>query len=232
MKPAAADPILLFLRVPEPGKVKTRLARCLGDRAAFHLYRQFVLAELETLATVTEAVKICFHPACQREQVEDWLGPAYDYWPQEGGDLGEKMEAAFRRAFRSGAERAVLIGTDIPDLPARILVEALKALRRYPAVVGPSTDGGYYLIGFTRQGLVTEVFDPLPWGTAAVFSETLRIFEKSGTPVHLLPPWQDIDEVGDLLAFVHRNESGESSGAGIPRLVAAVREAIPSGSNG
>jgi rSAM/selenodomain-associated transferase 1 len=226
MTSAAADVILVFLRVPEPGKVKTRLAKRLGDRAACHLYRQFILAELETLANVGKPIRICFHPAGQRARLEGWLGPGYACWPQSGGTLGERMAAAFQRAFHAGAERAVLIGTDVPDLPDRILREAFHAFQRYPAVIGPATDGGYYLIGFTRQGVVPEIFGHLPWGSETVFPETLRIFEKSGTPVHLLPAWRDIDEYEDLLAFARRNESACGSQGGIARLVETVREAI------
>jgi hypothetical protein len=226
MNQPVADPILVFLRVPELGKVKTRLARRLGDRAALHLYRLFVLAELETLVTVTTSVKICFHPADGRARLESWLGPGFDYWPQAGRRLGERMAAAFTRAFQAGAERVVLMGTDIPDLPARIPREALRALRRYPAVIGPSIDGGYYLIGLARQGFIPALFGNLPWGTATVLSETYRIFEKNAVPVHCLPEWQDIDDYEDLLALARRYERGSGFGDTLARLLDSARKAI------
>jgi hypothetical protein len=133
----------------------------------------------------------------------EWLGRELAYEPQEGNSLGERMYAAFRRAFRD-CRRAVLIGTDTPDLPPSLVEEAFRSLRTHDAVIGPAFDGGYYLIGLSVDSLVPDLFRDLPWGSARVFELTRQIFEEHGLEFHLLPRWGDIDDYDDLAAFFDR----------------------------
>lgn len=202
--------VLLFLRAPEKGKVKTRLARHLGDRQALAIYVRFVEDTLAMLAETGAPVEIFFHPPQQATMVQNWLGNQYTYRPQSGGNLGEKMARAFVRAFENNCERAVLIGTDIPDLPGSIVRDALDALETHDAVIGPATDGGYYLIGFQSRGFLPETFDDIPWGTPAVFTRTQAVFRKHRIRVHRLPEWLDVDDHHDLMAFARRNTTGKT----------------------
>jgi uncharacterized protein len=211
--------ILVFLRAPEPGKVKTRLAKRLGTRLAFSLYKQFVQDTLETVGALGIPVRICFYPSTKKTAVSNWLGDQYTYWPQSGDHLGQRMATAFVRAFKTGVERAILIGTDIPDLPGRIIEEALDALDSHEAAIGPSSDGGYYLIGFNARGFLPAIFDGIPWGNIDVFARTMEIFIKHKTSVHLSPIWQDIDEVEDLLSFAKRTAGNTAAGKNTAALI-------------
>lgn len=211
--------ILVFLRAPEPGKVKTRLAKHLGSRLAFSLYTHFVHDMLNTFNALEIPVRICFYPSTGKDVVTSWLGAAYTYWCQTGDNLGQRMKNALVRAFQTGMDRAVLIGTDIPDLPGRIIEEALNALDSHDAAIGPSADGGYYLIGFTAKGFLPAIFDGIRWGQADVLARTMEIFNSHKSSVHRLPVWQDIDEFSDLLSYAKRNAGDNAAGKSTAALI-------------
>lgn len=193
--------ILVFAKLPEPGRVKTRLARDLGDAAALRLYKAFVGDLLDTLNQTGHSVEICCHPADALERMRDWLGSSYAYRPQQGADLGERMANALSAAFREGRKAAVLVGTDLPDLPGAILSAAFAGLERTGTALGPSPDGGYYLIGFTAAAFRHDVFRDIPWSTEAVFSRTWDRMAENGLSPTLLPVWNDIDTLADLAAL-------------------------------
>lgn len=134
-----------------------------------------------------------------------WLGPDLAYEPQRGRDLGERMYGAFQRAFLE-CRRAVLVGSDTPDLPPALVREAFHGLEGHDAVLGPAFDGGYYLIGLTRAGLLPALFQGIAWGSALVFERTRQLLEEKGLSFHLLPPWGDIDEYEDLASLLDRRK--------------------------
>ena len=195
--------LLIFARFPEKGMVKTRLGRKTGEETAVELYRCFVQDAIALSRKAGYAPLLFFHPPEARDAMIEWLGDGLTYEPQEGNSLGERMYGAFRRAFRE-CRRAVLIGSDTPDLPPALVQEAFRSLKTHDAVIGPAFDGGYYLIGFSSDSLLTEAFRGLPWGSARVFELTRRIFEEHGLTFHVLPRWRDIDEYDDLAAFFDR----------------------------
>jgi hypothetical protein len=198
--------ILLFVRTPEKGKVKSRLAAELGEEMAVVIYKSFVLDILAMLLNGPYPLTLCVHPPHSGEALADWLGPSLTYVPQEGNDLGEKMKNAFVRSFSGRTERAVLIGSDIPDLSMAIIDEAFVSLDTCDAVIGPASDGGYYLIGFRRDRFLPGIFEGIPWGTEAVCGKTLGLFHCAGCRVHVLPEWHDIDTADDLKSLFARNE--------------------------
>ncbi len=197
--------ILLFIKAPIKGQVKTRLATALGDDAALKLYRNFVLDILDMLDRVGHPFIICYSPPDARSAVVEWLGDHREYLAQEGHDLGERMANAFQVLFSQGISRIVLVGSDLPDLTPEIFEEAFDALQTNDAVIGPAADGGYYLIGFQKNTFLPEVFRNIPWGTNTVQEQTLRIFQHAGHQVHTLPQWRDVDTVEDLRALADRN---------------------------
>lgn len=200
--------ILLFVKAPLRGQVKSRLAAVLGQDAALELYRNFVLDILASIETSGIPFRICYHPPDGGETVKKWLGGHLQYMAQEGNDLGERMERAFRRAFSEGATRAVLIGSDIPDLPPKLLNDSLASLSENGAVIGPAQDGGYYLIGFRSETFFPDIFHGIAWGTDTVFRKTLQIFERAHQKVFLLPAWRDMDTLEDLKDLMDRNGNG------------------------
>ena len=194
--------ILVFLKVPQKSVVKTRLAKVLGQGAAAGLYQNFVFDLLDTLNSGCFRFTICFHPPQARSEVADWLGHPYPVLPQQGNNLGERMANAFKQAFSQGFRHVLLVGTDFPDLPAAILDQAFNNLPENNGVIGPSTDGGYYLIGFNRNTFLPAVFDEMPWGTETVFEKTLKVFNSNRHKIHVLPKWRDIDTFEDLEFFI------------------------------
>jgi rSAM/selenodomain-associated transferase 1 len=190
--------LIFFIRYPEKGQVKTRLATSIGDERALNLYKRFLLNILSTLNKGTFLFYLCFYPADALESTRKWLGEDYLYMPQQGVDLGERMKNGFMEAFAMNFKRVVLIGSDIPDLPLEFIEEAFASLRDKDSVIGPSLDGGYYLIGFNDRKFFPAVFKRIPWSTERVFQETMKRLEREGLTVHTLKPLRDIDTIDDL----------------------------------
>ena len=190
--------LLFFVKYPEKGKVKSRLATVIGDDSAVSLYKNLVAQMLSTLKEGTFPLYICFFPKNAQKPVKNWLGREYHYIPQNGKDLGERMRNGFINGFAMGYKRVVLIGSDIPDLPMKYIEEAFKSLKEMDAVIGPAFDGGYYLIGFNLSTFSPQVFEGITWGTENVFEETMRKLKRFRRTVHTLPYHRDIDTAEDL----------------------------------
>jgi rSAM/selenodomain-associated transferase 1 len=197
--------ILLFTKEPVAGRVKSRLSAFLGVDVALELYRSFVLDMLTSIETSGIPLRVCYHPPEAEAAVQQWLGDHLAYQPQVGADVGERMEHAFRQVFAEGCPRAVLVGSDIPDLPPSAFSEAFRALDDHDAVIGPAQDGGYYLIGFRTNTFLPDIFRDIEWSTADVFSKTMQILDRAGWQVLQLPLWRDVDTLDDLRNLVARN---------------------------
>lgn len=197
--------LIVFVKVPVEGDVKTRLANAIGPGAAVLLYRSFVRDIIEKVRQARFPTFVFFSPADASRAVADWLGTDLTYYPQEGEDLGERMLSAFRMVFPPFS-RAVLIGGDCPDLPLALIEEAFARLENHDAVVGPATDGGYYLIGFSTPDFPEAPFRDIDWSTPGVFKSTMAILGSHGVGVHVLPPWSDVDEYDDLKALFDRQK--------------------------
>ena len=198
--------ILFFIKYPEPGSVKTRLAESIGSEEAAQIYRNFILDHLTKLKMAQLPVRICFYPEEKLEILKGWLGHGYEYNPQTGADLGERMVAAFQEAFSDGQRRAILMGSDSPDLPQSFLEESLTVLNTHDAVIGPAMDGGYYLIGFRNETFLPEAFEGIDWDTESVFRKTLSLLKEHKRRVYVLPVWNDIDTMEDLRQLIKRSE--------------------------
>lgn len=198
--------VLFFIKYPAIGLVKTRLAKHLGQKCATQVYKNFVIDLLPTLTNLNADLKIFFDPPGAKKQIQQWLGEEYSYAPQIGQNLGQKMKNAFKYAFAESFSKAVVIGSDSPDLPEDFLRQAFSALDSHDAVVGPGLDGGYYLIGFSKQSFVPQVFEGVSWSTPVVCEQTLNTLRKHKLKVHLLPKWYDVDVLSDLNKLVLRNK--------------------------
>jgi uncharacterized protein len=191
--------LLVFLKAPRPGQVKTRLAAEIGDEAAARVYRELaerVLAQTAPREREYERT-VFFTPEEARAEVSRWI-PAETLVAQEGADLGQRMHAAFAGAFARGATRAALIGTDVPRLARAHVLEAMAALDHSPVVLGPALDGGYYLVALREPR--AELFRGVDWGTSSVRATTLGRAASLGLAVHLLAPLRDVDTAADLPA--------------------------------
>jgi uncharacterized protein len=196
------DAILVFARAPRRGRVKTRLAADLGEDAALAVYRACLAWTLAAVRGVDRVARRLYvaDPADVAALVEI-AGDGFTVHPQAAGDLGARMATAFRETRQAGHERALVIATDTPDLDEALLVRARHALDRHPTVIGPSMDGGYYLLGM-RLGPgarpLPDLFDGMPWSTPEVLPETLRRLERAGVEAASLHPLRDLDTAADL----------------------------------
>lgn len=196
--------LIVFTRYPEVGKTKTRLIPALGAAGAATLQRQmteFTLKQVEKLVQRRQgglnslSVEIRFAGG-DRTLMQDWLGSRWSYQPQATGDLGEKLQQAFQAAFEAGSQRIVTIGIDCPELDAVTLAQAFQALQEHDLVLGPATDGGYYLIGL--RSLMPALFSGVDWGTERVFQQTMAVAESKGVAIATLTPLTDVDRPEDL----------------------------------
>ncbi len=208
MMASETDSLIIFVKYPEKGKVKSRLAAAWDGESVVELYKCFVEDLLQTMRESGFKPVVAFFPAEAKEKIVDWLGSEYRYFPQSGNNLGERMKNAFRYVFEHGSLRAVLIGSDIPDLKAEIIRDAFMSLGEHDAVVGPSLDGGYYLIGFPKDSLMPRIFDGIPWSTDEVLLRTMEIFMEEGRRVRLMPARRDIDRPEDVEDLIGRNIVG------------------------
>nr|WP_319393792.1 TIGR04282 family arsenosugar biosynthesis glycosyltransferase [uncultured Desulfobacter sp.] len=202
--------VIVFVKAPEKGRVKTRLAKGVGETAALALYRCFVMDVLDMVRSTPWALRVYYTPDNAFDPVRTWLGDDPDLFSQKGATLGEKMENALADTFAAGYDRAVLIGSDLPDLPPGIIDTAFKGLEQCSAAIGPSRDGGYYLIGFTAEGFTPRIFHGIPWSTNQVFDLTLTRLKKYHVSHYTLPVWQDIDTREDL-SFLTLDPSGKTA---------------------
>ncbi len=201
--------IILFLKYPEAGKVKTRIGAELGDDFTVVLYKKFVSDILKKISSLEPDLIIYFTPMEKQKEIADWLGYSLPVIPQSGNNVGERMRSAFREQFMAGYSRLILIGSDIPHIPSIYLLNALNFLENKIPVIGPASDGGYYLIGFNRNNFLPSVFEGINWSTGSVFTETITAFEKYGFKPSVLPVLSDIDTADDLRKILREYEMSE-----------------------
>jgi uncharacterized protein len=191
--------LIVFVRAPRPGFVKTRLAAGLGADAACAAYRALVDHLLPKLELRTLKVELRFTPDDAADELAPWLRPGWQLRPQGEGDLGARLERAVAESLAAGFSRCLIIGTDCPYLTATDLNEAETALATHDVVLGPAVDGGYWLIGLrtTSEGL----FRDIPWSTGEVLAATLKLAQAAGLKVHLLRTLEDIDTAADWARY-------------------------------
>jgi rSAM/selenodomain-associated transferase 1 len=193
----ASKRLIVFVKAPRPGQVKTRLIAAFGAEPAALLYR--LLAE-EVIRRTTPAGRsyeraLAFTPADARPEVEAWLA-GETLVAQAPGDLGERMAQAFERAFDEGARQVVLIGSDAPTVSESHISRAFAMLRQAELVLGPARDGGYYLIGLKRPR--PRLFADIPWSTPSVLQATLQRAAELRLSVGLLELLADVDSLEDV----------------------------------
>ncbi len=211
----AAERLIVFTKYPEPGKTKTRLIPDLGPERAAEVHRQLAEQTLTRVRAMKTGRGICLEIRYENGDeglMAQWLGPDLVYKPQSFGDLGQRMAEAFSDAFCEGAQRVVLIGTDIPALDGETIRKAFDALAEHDLVLGPAADGGYYLVGLRSH--VPQLFAHVPWGTERVLETTNGIAQRLGLSTVFLDPLADVDRLEDLhLCEMERRQShGPSAG--------------------
>lgn len=187
------DLLIVFVKNIKLGKVKTRLAKTIGDQGAFEVYRQLV--KITELVTQNISVDKCIYFSDAVIETK-WKNETKAI--QQGADLGERMKNAFAKGFSDGYERIVLIGSDLPDISSTQIKKGFNALQKAEVTFGPAEDGGYYLIGLSE--LKACVFENKPWSKSNLLEKTLMELKQKNINFKLLETLNDIDTFEDLEA--------------------------------
>ncbi|MCP3927344.1 MAG: glycosyltransferase [Desulfobacterales bacterium] len=196
---------IIFLRAPEKGKVKTRLSKGLSDNLVLDLYKGFIKDIVKEVSAVSDILLYC-HPPDKKDVISELFDNKYIIFPQKGDDIGQKMFNAFTETFENNFDKVVLIGTDIPEIKSNIIEQSFNMLDQYDSVIGPSEDGGYYLIGFGKDTLEQSAFENIDWSTSSVFEETSEIIKSKNKSYFLLPKLNDIDTIDDLKDLIKNRD--------------------------
>lgn len=197
--------LIIFARYPEPGKVKTRLAATIGNEQAAALYKEWaekIFFESKQAKNVSHRYLFYADPG-DYKKVYAWSDDGFLLQAQNGTELGDRIKAAFRKTFDDKMHKAIIIGTDAPDLTGDMIDNAIRRLDTHDIVIGPADDGGYYLLGMNRY--YPDVFEDIPWSTGEVFDATVRKIKRNGLRHYELPVLSDIDTIEDLNRWNNKN---------------------------
>ena len=200
----------LFAKYWDPGKVKTRLARTIGEDRAAVVSRLLLETSIERLDRLPCKHWLVYTPAERGDEMGHLLPKHWNREAQVAGDLGQRMQAFAAHRLEEGFGRVVLLGSDSPHVPMHYIEQAFEELNSHQIVLGPSEDGGYWLIGFSEH--VPAVFEDVQWSSPEVWKTTLRALESQKLSCAEVPAWYDIDEEVDLqrmIAELHGNASLE-----------------------
>ena len=187
--------LIIFTRIAELGKVKTRLARSIGDEKALEVYRELIEHTRDVAKGLEVDRRVYFTPSPPDEH-RIWDKKYFEYFQQSDGDLGERMSNAFKETFRDGYDKVVIIGCDCAELTTEILETSFKELNNADVVIGPAIDGGYYLLGLHEHE--PDLFIDKKWGSENVFEDTISDLIKKNKIWYELPILSDVDTEDDL----------------------------------
>lgn len=198
--------IICFLKYPKNGEVKTRLAKDIGHDKATSFYTKIAEKTIQKAKKVDADLFVFFNPPESLQKFQDWLGTDLKYLPQSEGDLGKKMSTAFLEIFAKNYTNTIIIGTDIPDISTEILEQAFENLENRDCIIGPSPDGGYYLLGFNKSSFFVEIFQDITYSTETVYKETISKFEKFDKTYLTLESLEDVDDVESYNRYINRGD--------------------------
>ncbi len=214
-----ADRLFLFSRYPWPGRTKTRLIPRLGAEGAAALQRAMTAHTVRTAHGVAARSGTCVevrYDGATPSRMRQWLGKGLCFRAQGEGDLGQRIERAFRDAFAGGDRRVVVIGCDSPELDTPLLNGAFRALDQTDLVIGPARDGGYYLIGLKAPA--AQLWRDIAWGSERVLAQTLKAAGQMGLRHSLLPELEDVDRPEDLGVWERARQRASTLAVIIPTL--------------
>lgn len=188
--------LIVFVRKPELGKVKTRLAATVGNDVALDIYKE-LLQHTFNIVKSTPVTKFIYY-VNKIEKDDLWNAEGFVKRLQSDNDLGSKMKDAFSEVLNEGYKKAVIIGSDCMDLTTAIIVQAFDLLETKDTVIGPAKDGGYYLLGM--KNLSSFIFKDKNWSTSSVYNDTVIDMEANGISFGVLPLLNDVDTEDDWLS--------------------------------
>jgi len=193
----------MFAKAWQPGAVKTRLGKSIGNETAATIYKAILEYQVARFSVEFSTLdrQLVFAPKEEADLFLPFQRNGWSLHPQAGGDLGNRISEFFRTAFESGYDRVVLIGSDSPDLEKQIIDQAFDALDQCDAVFSPSDDGGYCLVGLSHWE--PNFFEQIPWSTSKVLQASVDRLKDADQSVRLLPTWYDVDTLDDLHRLIH-----------------------------
>jgi len=203
----STEEVIIFTRYPEPGNVKTRLIPFLGQEEAARVHRlltEQIVRQVLPLEQMRPVRMSLHYTGCTQEQMKGWLARPAILEKQHGADVGRRMASALKKACARGAHRTVLIGSDCPSMNADLLAGALDRLLSHDVVLGPTYDGGYYLIGVRgtlRGDAIDSFFQDISWGTSRVYRQSVERINRVCVSLATIQTMHDIDRPEDLEYF-------------------------------
>lgn len=192
--------LIIFVKNPIKGHVKTRLAKKLGETEALKVYTKLLSYTRRVTEHIEAEKEICYSQSIEQDRA--FWGDHFSFGVQSGDDLGARMSNAFEESFQQGFNKVVLIGSDCAELTPEILNKAFDSLDYHDVTVGPAEDGGYYLIGMA--GYYPDLLSGIVWSTDAVYDQTLNKITKAGLSFCELPTLNDVDEPEDWELVRHK----------------------------
>lgn len=202
--------LIIFAKEPAKGRVKTRLEGYLSSQDSLNLYKAFLRDTISLAKKIKCEVRILAYASNKNPDYLKKLAPNFIFYKQRGRGLGRRMHNAFKFAAGKGASKVVIIGSDAPTLPLRYLNDSFKRLNKSEIVVGPSRDGGYYLIGLKKS--YVGLFRDVRWSSKTAFADTLKNIKRLKKTLSLLPYWYDVDEPRALAKLKRDLKRKENSG--------------------
>ncbi len=200
--------LIIFAKYPQKGKVKTRLAKDIGEENAVEFYKEctnYLFEELDSLENT--GIHLFFASDDNEASIKDWVNKRFNYHRQSGGTLGDKMLNAFEKVLGFNYTKCVIIGTDIPDINKQIINKAFNELDSSDVVLGPSDDGGYYLLGMKKVHPV--LFGDIQWSTDTVFRDTVSKLKQTNLSFSLLEELIDVDDVTSFSKWIEEGKNNK-----------------------
>lgn len=212
IKNSEQNALIIFARYPSLGKVKTRLASTYGKEFALKFYSK-CLTHLFKLLLQNKNDKITQYIFCSEKKelnsMKKFAGDGFIYCFQEGNNLGERLQNAFEKVFNNGASKAVIVGTDVPDTSNEIITQSFELLDSNDIVIGPSFDGGYYLLGMKK--FLPDLFSRIDWSTKSVLEKTLVKIKTANLTFAKLEELYDIDEENSLKLWLKKHSEDDNN---------------------
>jgi uncharacterized protein len=201
----SSQALVIFARLPRKGDVKTRLGKSIGMHKSAELYRLFAEHAFtlgRQLLVAGSTVYVFYDPGANADEMRAWVGPSLLLVPQEGATLGDRMRRAFDVTFAEESKQTIIIGTDVPELDLLTIERGYDALHHHDAVIGPASDGGYYLLGMNAP--TKELFDGIAWSSGTVYRDTVEHLRRLNLSFCQLNELADIDTISDYEAYLGR----------------------------
>ncbi|MCB0752343.1 MAG: TIGR04282 family arsenosugar biosynthesis glycosyltransferase [Ignavibacteriae bacterium] len=197
--------LIIFIKFPKLGKVKTRLASSTNDVFALEVYKLLAENIFKEAEKLDSDIFVFYDGSADKQRVKNWVNKNFIYSPQNGKDLGEKMLNAFEQVKSKGFEKILIIGSDVPDISKDLITNSLNELNKTDVVISPSDDGGYSLLGLKE--INSFLFQNIEWSTQKVLNQTIEAIKQNKLSLTKLKTLNDIDTKEELIEWISKTKN-------------------------